>query len=128
MPSMMSRGPSSQGRLMHSTRSALVSLTNGAASNGDDNKSNTNGGGGGHAPAEISIEEYHERADAFMNELVAKLEDMQDRKDDMDVEYTVRGLTHTSTPFQAISQPGKANLSTLLTNHNHNNNNNRPVF
>ena len=40
---------------------------------------------------EIAIEEYHQRADEFMEALVAKLEQRQETKGDMDVEYSVCG-------------------------------------
>lgn len=40
-------------------------------------------------PAEISTEEYHQRADIFMDELVAKLEDLQEQRDDLEVDYSV---------------------------------------
>ena len=42
------------------------------------------------AKTEISIEEYHERADEFMDALVSKLEARQEKKGDLDVEYSVR--------------------------------------
>ena len=41
-------------------------------------------------PTEISIEEFHSRSDAFLDSLVSKLEAMQEERDDVDVEYTVR--------------------------------------
>ncbi len=77
----------SQIRLIHSTPFSLAPLTNEAAVNGNNGD---NGAKSRLAPADISMEEYNERADAFMNELVARLEDMQEEKDDMDVEYSVR--------------------------------------
>jgi frataxin len=39
---------------------------------------------------EIAIEEYHERADEFFDALVTKLEQRQETKGDLDVEYSVR--------------------------------------
>lgn len=40
-------------------------------------------------PAEISDQTYHERADAYIDELVSKLEHMQEEKEDVDCEYSV---------------------------------------
>jgi frataxin len=39
---------------------------------------------------EIAIEEYHLRADEFLEKLVSKLEQRQEAKGDIDVEYSVR--------------------------------------
>jgi hypothetical protein len=41
------------------------------------------------APAPISEAEYHQLADAFMEELVAKLEKLQEQHPDMEVEHSV---------------------------------------
>ena len=41
------------------------------------------------APADISTEEYQELADSFMDELVTKVESLQEKKDDVDVDYSV---------------------------------------
>jgi frataxin len=38
---------------------------------------------------EITIEEYHEKADAFLDVLVTKLEQRQETKGDLDAEYSV---------------------------------------
>lgn len=47
---------------------------------------------------EIAIEEYHQRADEFLEALVAKLEQRQETKGDLDVEYSVRiQLARSST-------------------------------
>ncbi|KAI9804685.1 MAG: Mitochondrial chaperone Frataxin [Piccolia ochrophora] len=44
-------------------------------------------------PASLSDEEYHERADALMDEIVDKLEALQEEKGDIDVEYSAGVLT-----------------------------------
>jgi hypothetical protein len=44
------------------------------------------------APANISIEEYHELADRFLNDLVVKLEGLSEHRDDVDVEYNVNTI------------------------------------
>lgn len=41
------------------------------------------------APAEISTEEFHERADAYLNDLVEKLEAAQEKDPQIEVEYSV---------------------------------------
>lgn len=41
-------------------------------------------------PAPISTEDYHKAADEYINELVHKLEQLQEEKGDMDCEYSVR--------------------------------------
>lgn len=42
------------------------------------------------APTEISTEYYHEQSDAFMDRLVAELEALQEEREDVDVEFSVR--------------------------------------
>ena len=52
--------------------------------------------------AEMTGREFHERADAFIDVLVARLEDVQEEREDVDVEYTVRltfSLAHLSSCF-----------------------------
>jgi frataxin len=41
-------------------------------------------------PTDISTEEFHERADEFLEDLVTRLETAQDKLTDVDVEYSVR--------------------------------------
>lgn len=41
------------------------------------------------APAEISVEEYHELADAYLDTLMEKLEALQEEREEVDVEYSV---------------------------------------
>jgi len=42
---------------------------------------------------ELNIDEYHLRADEFMDALVARLEKRQEEKGDIDVEYSVSGAS-----------------------------------
>lgn len=44
---------------------------------------------------DITIEEYHTLADEFLETLIAKLEQRQEEKGDMDVEYSVRHVMIT---------------------------------
>jgi frataxin len=46
-------------------------------------------GGAPSAPTEISMEEYHQVADKCMDTIVAKLEQLQEAREDVDVEYSV---------------------------------------
>lgn len=41
-------------------------------------------------PTDISTSEYHERADAYLDELVTRLEEKQEQSPDFEVEYSVR--------------------------------------
>lgn len=41
------------------------------------------------APTEITIEEFHEAADTYIDQLVATLEELQEAREDVDVEYSV---------------------------------------
>lgn len=41
-------------------------------------------------PTDVSTSEYHELADAYLDNLVAKLEAEQEKRQDIDVEYAVR--------------------------------------
>jgi frataxin len=41
-------------------------------------------------PTEITLEEYHQVADACMDTIVAKLEQLQETREDVDVEFSVR--------------------------------------
>jgi len=40
-------------------------------------------------PSQISEEEFHERADAYLNELVERLEEAQENDPQIEVEYSV---------------------------------------
>jgi frataxin len=52
-------------------------------------------------PAEITIEEYHELSDAFMDTMVEKMEQLQEERDDVDVEYSV-GSQISIHPLSAL--------------------------
>lgn len=41
------------------------------------------------APTEITTEEFHEAADVYIDQLVATLEELQEAREDVDVEYSV---------------------------------------
>jgi frataxin len=41
-------------------------------------------------PAELTVAEYNELADAYMDAVVEKMEQLQEERDDVDVEYSVR--------------------------------------
>jgi frataxin len=41
-------------------------------------------------PTDISTTEFHERADAYLEELVGRLEEKQEQTPDVEVEYSVR--------------------------------------
>lgn len=43
---------------------------------------------------EISTTEFHERADAYLNELVERLEEAQEKDPQIEVEYSVRQYSH----------------------------------
>ena len=44
-------------------------------------------------PAELTNEQYHELADAYMDSMVERMEQLQEEKDEVDVEYSVRSLS-----------------------------------
>lgn len=47
------------------------------------------------SPTELDTEEYHARADEYMNEIHEKAEAMQEERNDVDVEYSVSpSFTH----------------------------------
>jgi frataxin len=48
-------------------------------------------------PASISIEQYHQISDEYMDAVVAKLEELQEAREDVDVEYSVQPFF--PTPF-----------------------------
>jgi frataxin len=47
-------------------------------------------------PTDISTSEYHERADAYLDELVSRLEEKQEQSPDFEVEYSVRPRSSTT--------------------------------
>ncbi|KAK0100622.1 Mitochondrial chaperone Frataxin [Cadophora gregata] len=50
------------------------------------------------APADISIEEYHVLSDAYLNGLIEKLEQLQEEREEVDVEYSAGVLTLAFPP------------------------------
>lgn len=42
------------------------------------------------AVAELSEGEYHELADAYLETVLSKVEELQDAREDLDIEYSVR--------------------------------------
>lgn len=42
------------------------------------------------APTDISIEEYHQHADKYLDALVQKVEEMQETRQDIELDYSVR--------------------------------------
>jgi len=50
------------------------------------------------APSDITIEQYHEVADDYLNALVEKLEQLQEETEEVDVEYTAGVLTLSFPP------------------------------
>jgi len=49
-------------------------------------------------PADISIEEYHELSDTYLNGLIEKLEQLQEEREEVDVEYSAGVLTLAFPP------------------------------
>jgi hypothetical protein len=45
------------------------------------------------APANISIDEYHNLSDVYLNSLVEQLEQLQEEREEVDCEYTVGSLS-----------------------------------
>jgi len=50
------------------------------------------------APAEISVERFHELADQYLDSLIEKLEQLQEETEDIDCEYTAGVLTLSFPP------------------------------
>ncbi|KAJ5037958.1 uncharacterized protein L3040_006834 [Drepanopeziza brunnea f. sp. 'multigermtubi'] len=50
------------------------------------------------APADITAEEYHELADAYLDALIEKLETLQEEREEVDVEYSAGVLTLAFPP------------------------------
>jgi frataxin len=44
-----------------------------------------------HQPTEIDEDEYHMRADEYMNAIHERAEEIQEDREDVEVEYSVRG-------------------------------------
>jgi len=52
-----------------------------------------------HGPAEITVEQFHELADEYLNALIEKLEQLQEEEEDVDVEYSVCALSLSASLF-----------------------------
>lgn len=52
-------------------------------------------------PTDISTSEYHERADEYLNELVTRLEQAQESRVDLEVDYSA-GVLEVSIPSKGI--------------------------
>lgn len=53
---------------------------------------------GSAAPAELTNEEYHQLSDEYMDAIEAKLEELQEEREDVDLEYSV-----CASEFPAVS-------------------------
>jgi frataxin len=63
-------------------------------------------------PTDIPTSEFHERADRFLEELVERLEEQQDRTPDVEVEYSVRSSSH-SAPLSSLSKSNNTQAGVL---------------
>jgi hypothetical protein len=68
----------------------------------------------GAKKAPISIDTFHARADAFIDQLVTKLEDLQEEREDVDVEYSVRQPSTRASAPRLPSLPACTSLLSLL--------------
>jgi frataxin len=67
-------------------------------------------------PTPIEIEEYHERADQYLEELVSRAEELAEEKEGIDVEYSVSIAAAISlASADQLPRPASSTLSTLLT-------------
>jgi len=67
-------------------------------------------------PTPIEIEEYHERADHYLEELVSKAEELAEEKEGVDVEYSVSiAVTASLSSADHLPRPASSTSSTLLT-------------
>lgn len=55
-----------------------------------------------HTPTEITEAQYHQLADEYLEAMLNKFEELQDSRDDVDVEYSVRNLL--SSPLPSITR------------------------
>lgn len=53
------------------------------------------------SPESISVEEYHEAADAYIDSILVQLEQLQEERADVDCEYSVR----SPSPHSAVRAP-----------------------
>lgn len=51
------------------------------------------------APTEITMDEYHLVSDAYMDTILARLEQLQESREDVDVEFSVCALCSSLTLF-----------------------------
>lgn len=56
-------------------------------------------------PAAMTESEYHVLADEYLDRLLVRLEDMQDAREDVDVEYASGVLTLAFSPSEAGARP-----------------------
>lgn len=68
------------------------------------------------SPAPISLDEYHARSNAYIDTLVARLEEIQERREDVDVEYSVRPPSPSPSSSHPLTNkpPPQAGVLTLL--------------
>lgn len=62
------------------------------------------------AATELDYEEYHQRSDQFLEALVEKLEQIQEEKSEVEVEYAVRQFFIVHIPTRATSSSSYAIL------------------
>lgn len=66
-------------------------------------------------PTPIEIEEYHERADQYLEELVSRAEELAEEKEGVDVEYSVSIAAAKSLAFaDQLQRPASSTSSSLL--------------
>ena len=56
-------------------------------------------------PTQVTTDEFHERADAYLNELVERLEEAQDKDPQIEVEYSVSLLAMYMPPSANVVRP-----------------------
>lgn len=67
-------------------------------------------------PTPIEVEEYHERADQYLEELVTRAEELAEEKEGVDVEYSVSILVALNVACADLpSRPASSTSSTLPT-------------
>lgn len=63
-------------------------------------------------PMELTNEQYHEVADLYIDNLVAKLEQIQEEREDVDVEYSVFfPISHLERPKDILTCPPRRLVS-----------------
>jgi frataxin len=67
-------------------------------------------------PTPIEIDEYHERADQYLEELVSRAEELAEEKEGVDVEYSVStALAISLASADQPQRPASSTSSSLLT-------------